>query len=96
LQLLFDENIDRRLLERLSRLDHSITVVGLDYVRGLTDAEVLAAATAERRVLVTSDLDFGQMVFVQGLAHAGVLLVRVSDPQPDNVAARLQHVTSRN
>lgn len=41
------------------------------------DAEVLAQASAEGRVLVTLDKDFGALAFRQGLSHCG--LVRLPD-----------------
>lgn len=41
------------------------------------DAELLARAVAEGRVLVTLDKDFGALVFAQGASHCG--LVRLPD-----------------
>ena len=41
------------------------------------DLALLEYAAAEHRVLVTVDADFGELVFVHGVAHAG--LVRLPD-----------------
>ncbi len=41
------------------------------------DEELLAQALAERRVLVTLDKDFGELVFAKGQPHSGV--VRLPD-----------------
>jgi len=41
------------------------------------DEELLAAAFAEGRVLITVDKDFGTLVFAQGASHCG--LVRLPD-----------------
>ena len=41
------------------------------------DAEILAVATKEDRILVTIDHDFGELVFAGGLPHRG--LVRLPD-----------------
>lgn len=41
------------------------------------DEELLARASAERRVLVTLDKDFGALVFAQGAPHSGI--VRLPD-----------------
>ena len=47
------------------------------------DAEILARALAEQRILVTLDKDFGELAIVQGAAHCGI--VRLVD-----IAARRQ------
>ena len=39
--------------------------------------DVLAIAQAERRVLVVADRDFGELIFHQGLVHAGVIFFRL-------------------
>jgi len=44
------------------------------------DEAVLAFALEENRVLVTEDKDFGELVFLQGLPHAGI--VRLVDMTP--------------
>lgn len=43
-----------------------------------SDDEVLEAANATEAVLVTRDKGFGEMVFRQGLAAHGVLLLRLA------------------
>ena len=56
---------------------------GFDVVRaqdiaiGRPDEEVLAHATAEKRVLLTRDLGFGERIVRDGLPARGVVLVRL-------------------
>ena len=47
--------------------------------RGLADEDVLAKAHAESRILITSDKDFGDMVFRAKEQHHGVILLRLQD-----------------
>lgn len=47
------------------------------------DAEILARAHAERRILVTLDKDFGELAIVRGTPHSGILRLV-------NMAARQQ------
>lgn len=62
-------------------------------MRGARDTVILARATAERRILVTCDRDFGMLAFKQQLgAPAGILLVRVRPVSPDDLAAALLRV----
>jgi predicted nuclease of predicted toxin-antitoxin system len=53
--------------------------------RGAEDATVLELALSERRVLLTEDKDFGQLVFAAARDSGGVVLIRWP------VSARHQH-----
>lgn len=44
-----------------------------DWSQGPEDDEILRVAFAESRVLVTIDKDFGEMVIVRGMVHAGLI-----------------------
>jgi predicted nuclease of predicted toxin-antitoxin system len=44
----------------------------------VTDDAILTRASAEGVLLVTSDKDFGELVYRQRRSHAGVLLLRLS------------------
>ena len=44
---------------------------------GLADEDVLAIARDEQRILIVADRDFGELIFQQGLAHAGVIFFRL-------------------
>ncbi len=48
------------------------------------DEEILDRAVAEGRIVVTNDKDFGEMVFRSGLAHRGVVLLRLRDERAEN------------
>ena len=61
---------------------HTLREVGHDVVaiaevaKGATDDEVLRQALDAKRVLITEDRDFGELVFARGRSSAGVILVR--------------------
>jgi predicted nuclease of predicted toxin-antitoxin system len=92
MRLLLDENGPFRLAPALRHRGHDITVIGHDYPRQLTDEDVLAIACAEQRVLITNDLDFGNLIVRQGLAHAGVILLRLEGLPFATKLARLETV----
>jgi predicted nuclease of predicted toxin-antitoxin system len=82
---LADENIDREIVERLRADGHDVLwVAELD--RGLDDEAVLAMASKDGRALVTADKDFGELVFRQGRASAGVILIRLAGVAPQRKA----------
>ncbi|MFN8441734.1 MAG: DUF5615 family PIN-like protein [Caldilineaceae bacterium] len=56
-----------------------------------SDLDILHRSVAEQRIIVTNDKDFGDMVFRDHHAHAGILLLRLSD---DTVATKLRVLKS--
>ena len=60
---------------------------------GATDREILAHAQNEDRILITLDKDFGDLAFHADLpAQCGVVLFRLSIPDPARFAERLNTV----
>lgn len=74
--LLADENIDRRIVERLRQDGHTVDWIA-ELSPSVSDEEVLHRASSNAAVLVTEDKDFGELVHRRGLSHAGVLLIRL-------------------
>lgn len=92
MKLLIDENISRHITSRLLSDGHTL-IMAHDVARGRPDSEVLSIAFALGAIVLTEDSDFGDLVFRQGLASAGVILLRLSGMarthQPDYVATVL-------
>jgi predicted nuclease of predicted toxin-antitoxin system len=70
---------------------HDVAVISRNYPPGLADADVLAIARAEQRVLVVADRDFGELIFHQGLVHAGVLFFRLPGAQ---LHTKIEHLNT--
>ena len=45
----------------------------------MPDDEILKLATQEKRMVLTMDKDFGELVYSSNLPHAGVLILRLED-----------------
>lgn len=68
---------------------HDVVWVG-EWAEDPGDAEILARADAERRVLVTLDRDFGELAIVRGQPHSGILrLVNLSARQQGRLCLRV-------
>lgn len=80
MRFLADECLDGRVIAGLRSAGHDVLAVR-DEWRGSGDAAVLAGAKRERRVLVTEDKGFGDLVVRRGLDAPGLVLVRY--PQGD-------------
>jgi predicted nuclease of predicted toxin-antitoxin system len=77
MKFLFDQSADFRLIPHLRQLGHDVHVISRDYPPGLPDEDVLTIARKERRVLIVADRDFGELIFQQGRASAGVIFFRL-------------------
>ena len=72
MRFLIDACVGHALTIWLRDLGHDVAEVG-ERGPGIEDDEVLAWASAERRVLITMDKDFGFLIFSQGASHCGLV-----------------------
>jgi predicted nuclease of predicted toxin-antitoxin system len=91
MNFLFDQSADFRLIPHLRQLGHDAQAVSRNYPPGLADEDVLAIARQEQRILVVADRDFGELIFHQGLAHAGVIFFRLPGA---NLQTKIDHLLS--
>jgi predicted nuclease of predicted toxin-antitoxin system len=92
MKFLLDESADFPLATFLRTLSHDVTVIAYDYPQALKDREVLAIAQREGRILLTSDRDFGELIFRHQLPHSGVILFRLGAEDISVKVAWLQYV----
>ncbi|WP_448265060.1 DUF5615 family PIN-like protein [Nostoc sp. DSM 114159] len=76
MKFLGDENLDWQIVERLRLDGHEILYV-VEMQPGIPDDEVLNLANNESAILLTSDKDFGELVFRLRRIAAGVVLIRL-------------------
>jgi predicted nuclease of predicted toxin-antitoxin system len=73
---LADECVDSGLVSHLRAAGHDVAYM-TEIAPAISDAEVLARAHAEDRLLLTEDKDFGDLVFRRGQTVPAVVLLRV-------------------
>ena len=56
---------------------------------GADDERVIALALRERRILLTEDKDFGQLLFAAGSKSLGVVLIRFPTSARSAIGARM-------
>ncbi|MBG1265667.1 DUF5615 family PIN-like protein [Nostoc sp. WHI] len=76
MKFLGDENLDWQIVERLRIDGHEVLYV-VEMEPGIPDDEVLNLANNEDAILLTSDKDFGELVFRLRRIAAGVVLIRL-------------------
>ena len=74
---LADEGIDRQIVDRLRDEGHFVQYVA-EMDPGISDDSVLELANIQNALLLTADKDFGELVFRQRRASAGVILIGLS------------------
>jgi len=74
-RFLADENLDFAVVRALRVAGHDVRALADEASRSV-DAEVIALASREGRILLTEDKDFGWLAFVGGAGSEGVILVR--------------------
>jgi predicted nuclease of predicted toxin-antitoxin system len=81
-----DESADRQIADALRKAGHEVVSIA-EISPGIADDVVLHLANDTEAVLVTCDKDFGELIFRQHRAHAGVVLVRLAGHSSDEKAA---------
>jgi len=75
MKLVIDESIEKQIVDVLKDRGYDIWYIS-DFERGLTDDKVLDLANSNNAVLITSDKDFGEIVFRKKMISTGILLFR--------------------
>ena len=81
-----DENVDAHIVRMLRESGHDVWYVA-EASSGVSDHEILSRSADEHALLVTADKDFGDLVFRQNKATAGVLLLRLAGLSPEKKAS---------
>ena len=86
MRLCANENISEDCVVKLRQHGHDVLWIR-ESAPGSPDDVVLARAHREKRLLITFDKDFGQLVFQQGgQASYGVILLRISQTSSTDAA----------
>jgi predicted nuclease of predicted toxin-antitoxin system len=91
MKLLLDQDVYAATARFLLDLGHDVVLVASIGLSRAQDQEILRVAQEQKRVLVTRDRDFGNLVFVRELG-AGVIYLRVLPSTLNAVHAELERV----
>jgi predicted nuclease of predicted toxin-antitoxin system len=58
----------------------------------MTDEEILDMAHSERRMIITNDKDFGELIFRQGRLAAGLILLRITGQRSGEKVRVMRHL----
>jgi len=82
MKLLANENFPQSSVSVLRDAGYDIVSVGEEFA-GILDSEVIGFATKEKRIILTFDRDYGELIFKRGYRpSAGVIYLRWDVFQP--------------
>ena len=76
IKFLADVNVEKPLVDYLSKQGYDIKWVP-DYNCEMPDEGLLQLANEEKRIFITNDKDFGDLIFLQKKLSVGTILFRV-------------------
>ncbi len=76
IKFLADANVEKKIIERLLRFGFDVKWIP-DYNCEMDDVALLTMANNEKRILITNDKDFGELVFLKKQISIGIILIRV-------------------
>jgi predicted nuclease of predicted toxin-antitoxin system len=84
-KFLVDENISPLTVEFLRELGFDvIDLVELDN-KGITNGELVKLANSKNRIIITLDLDFGEIHYFSSKKKFGVIVIRLKTPTIENI-----------
>lgn len=87
--LLLDENLSPETQAALRQAGFRAALLTEFVPLGSADIEIAYAASESEAVIITQDLDFGEMCFHAGTVASGVIVLRLRVQTVENVTARL-------
>jgi len=89
LRFLADMGVSLRVVEWLRREGHDTVHLRDEGLQRLPNGDIFAKADAERRVILTFDLDFGELVALAKGRSVSVVVFRLRDTRTQTVIQRL-------
>jgi predicted nuclease of predicted toxin-antitoxin system len=88
MRILADENMDAEVIRWLRARGHDV-LWAAEELGGAADSLVLSRAFAEDRLVLTHDLDFGELAIHHRLRAKGVILLRFKSSRAGEIVSRL-------
>lgn len=89
MRFLADMGVSRSTAEELRRREHDVAHLSEEGLHRLPDDEILRLARQERRVVLTFDLDFGDLLAAGAFFLPSVIIFRLQDQTPASVTPKL-------
>ncbi|EKE06395.1 MAG: hypothetical protein ACD_19C00014G0009 [uncultured bacterium] len=95
IKFLLDANLSPKTSKYLTKLgfdSKSITEEKLGYLK---DSEIIKITKKEKRIIITFDLDFGEIYHQKESGNMGIIVLRLENQTPENVNSILDQFLSK-
>jgi predicted nuclease of predicted toxin-antitoxin system len=92
MRFLADMGISQGVVDWLCEAGHDAKHLRTEGLQRMPDDQIFAKASKENRIVLTWDLDFGEIVALLAGKQASVILFRLHNTRTANVIKRLQRV----
>ncbi len=89
-----DENLPASSAAILETAGHDVDTVVDEGLTGAPDTDVVAAASAEGRILISLDRGLGDIRRYPPGSHAGIVVLRLTDQSPETVSKAIADLAS--
>ena len=92
MKFLLDENISHETADFINSLGYDSKTVAHFNLSGAEDTDVVNLTIKERRVLITLDLDFGEIFYFSNKKKLGIIVLRLKDQTVESVNSTLEQL----
>jgi len=92
MRCLADMGVGAKVVTWLRDQGHNVMHLSDEGLQRMPNGEIFDKAIAEKRVILTLDLDFGEIAALSKGEKASVIVFRLHNTRVDNVIKRLSHV----
>ena len=96
MRFLADVGISPKTVDFLNALQHDATHVHDQELYSAPDSVILKKAREEQRILLTHDLDFGELLAASGTVSPSVIIFRLRNMHPDRVNTSLDSIINKH
>jgi len=89
-KFLLDENLSHETAEFLNSLGYDTKTVAQFRLDGADDEKIAEKAAATNRILITLDLDFGEMYYLGIQKNLGVVVLRLRNQTVESINSALK------
>lgn len=95
MNVIVDECCPPSVAEGLRQDGHDVIYIA-EITAGASDRSILSRGLDEKRIIVTEDRDFCELVFLNRLQTYGIVLVRINPTQRKEKARRVRELFSKH
>lgn len=91
--LLLDENISKAMVKAIRDAEYNILSIR-EVHRGISDVEIIELSNQYKRIIVTFDKDFGELIYRTKAHPYGVIMLRLKEHQISIVLDALEQISN--